>query len=83
MTVVTMTQAKAQLSRLLTQVQEGGEVIIARRGRPVAKLLPVIPETRPRAKSGVWRGRIGFGISDSFFDPLPEHELALWNGEGD
>ena len=83
MTVVTVTQAKAQLSRLLTQVQEGGEVIGARRGRPVAKLHPIVSKARPRAKAGAWKGRIGFGVSDSFSDPLPEDELALWNGEGD
>jgi hypothetical protein len=31
----------------------------------------------------MWKGREGFGFSESFFDPLPDDELALWNGEGD
>jgi len=58
-------------------------VVITKRGRPVAKLLPIVSKARPHAKAGVWKGRTGFGLSDSFFDPLPEDELALWNGEGD
>ncbi len=82
MTTVTVHQAKTQLSKLLAQVEEGGEVIIARGAKPVARLIPIDPKTKAR-KSGAWKGRDGFGFDDRFFDPLPDDELALWNGEGD
>lgn len=80
MTVVTIHYAKTNLSKLLVQVAEGEEIVIARGKTPVARLTPVEP-TRPRAKAGVWKGRIA--LDETFFDPLPDDELALWNGEGD
>ena len=40
MTKVNIYQAKTQLSRLLAQVEEGEEVVIARSGRPIARLVP-------------------------------------------
>ncbi len=79
MPTFTVHQAKTQLSRLLAEVEAGEEVVIARGSKPVARLVPF--EQNPRAKAGVWKGRIGF--DESFFDPLPDDELALWNGEGD
>jgi prevent-host-death family protein len=83
MTVVTVHHAKTNLSKLLADVEAGEEVVIARGAKPVAKLVPIEPEKKPRAKAGVWKDRPGFGFSESFFDPLPEDELALWNGEGE
>lgn len=82
MTVVTIHYAKTNLSRLLAEVEAGGEVIIARGKTPVAKLVAIPAEpVKPKRYAGMWKGRIGF--DESFFDPLPEDELALWNGEGD
>jgi prevent-host-death family protein len=83
MTVVTVHQAKTNLSKLLADVEAGEEVVIARGAKPVAKLVPIEPARKPRAKAGVWKDRPGFGFSESFFDPLPDDELALWNGEGE
>lgn len=84
MTVVTIHYAKTNLSRLLAEVEAGGEVIIARGKTPVAKLVATPAEpVKPKRQAGMWKGRIGFGFSESFFDPLPDDELALWNGEGD
>ncbi len=80
MTTFTVHQAKSQLSKLLAEAEAGEEVVIARGSKPVARLIAFEPRS-PRAKAGVWKGRIGF--DESFFDPLPEDELALWNGEGD
>lgn len=82
MTVVTIHYAKTNLSRLLAEVEAGGEVVIARGKTPVAKLVPTPAEpVKPKRYAGMWKGHIGF--DESFFDPLPEDELALWNGEGD
>ncbi len=76
MVTVNVHEAKTNLSRLLAQVEAGEEVVIARNGKPVARLV----EYQPMGKRqfGAWKGRIS--IDDSFFDPLPEEELALWEG---
>ena len=76
MPTVNVHQAKTQLSRLLKQVEDGEEVIIARNGTPVARLTRM--HTRGKRQFGVLKGRIK--LDDSFFDPLPEEELAAWEG---
>jgi prevent-host-death family protein len=79
MSTFTVHQAKTQLSKLLAEVEAGEEVVIARGSKPVARLVPFEPKTR--RVFGRLKGKIA--IDDRFFDPLPEDELALWNGEGD
>ena len=74
MPVVNVHEAKTQLSRLLAQAEAGEEVIIARNGQPVARLVRCQP--RGKRKFGAWRGRLV--VDDSFFDPLLEAELAAW-----
>ena len=84
MTVVTIHYAKTNLSRLVAEVEAGGEVVIARGKTPIVTLKPISVEApKPKRQAGMWKGREGFGFSESFFDPLPDDELALWNGEGD
>ena len=77
MVVVNVRQAKAQLSRLLKRVEAGEEVVIARRGEPVARLVACKP-LRKRRRDRL-KGKIV--IPDDFFDPLPEEELKAWEGE--
>jgi prevent-host-death family protein len=72
--------AKTHLSRLLDRAAAGEEIVIARAGKPVAKLVP-LPPTEPR-RLGLW-SHIRPPPDSFFFDPLPEEELRLWNGEGD
>jgi prevent-host-death family protein len=50
-------EAKTQLSRLLQDVENGEEVVIARNGEPVAKLVPHVEERKPR-EPGWAEGRI-------------------------
>ena len=76
MTTVNVHEAKTNLSRLLAQVEAGEEVVIARNGKPVARLVSYKPRGKPQA--GVLKGLIH--IDDSFFDPLTEEELKLWEG---
>ena len=76
MVTVNVHEAKTNLSRLLAQVEAGEEVVIARNGTPVARLERVKP--RVKRQPGRWKGKIS--IDDSFFDPLPEEELARWEG---
>ena len=77
MPVVNVHQAKTHLSRLLTQVEKGEEIVIARNGKPVARLEPV--RKRGRRQPDIFKGKIE--IPDSFFDPLPEEELKSWEGD--
>lgn len=72
MTTVNVHEAKTHLSRLLEQVARGDEVLIAKAGKPIARLVPVAAR-KPR-QPGVAKGR----VTDAFFDPLPEEELAAW-----
>lgn len=70
---VNVLEAKTQLSRLLDRAEAGEEVIIARAGHPVARLV-AISETREAPR--VLGGLVGKGwISDDFDDPLPEDFL--------
>ena len=72
-------EARTHLSRLIARAEAGEDVVISRRGTPVARVEPLAPREplRPR-EPGSWKGRISIG--DSFFDPLPEEELAAWEG---
>jgi antitoxin (DNA-binding transcriptional repressor) of toxin-antitoxin stability system len=74
MPIVNVHQAKTQLSRLLAQVEAGEDVIIARNGKPVARL--VLCQPQGKRQFGAWRGRLV--VDDSFFDPLPDVELSAW-----
>ncbi len=76
MSVVNVHQAKTELSRLLVRVEAGEEVVIARRGEPVARLVACKP--RGRRKPDVLKGKVT--IPDSFFEPLPDEELEKWEG---
>jgi prevent-host-death family protein len=77
----TIFEAKTNLSELVRRAQNGEEVLITsgRERKPVARLIAVAPHPDSR--------RIGFmkgegSVGPEFFDPLPEDELRLWNGEG-
>lgn len=71
---VNVHEAKANLLRLLAKVEAGEEVVIARRGTPVARMVRI--RKRGKRQFGSMKGRIK--LDDSFFDPLPEKELAAW-----
>ena len=75
MPVVNVHQAKSQLSRLLVQAEAGEEVVIARHGKPVARLVSC-KAGRGKRQFGAMRARIV--VDDSFFDALPEAELSAW-----
>lgn len=74
--IVNVHRAKTELSRLLARAEAGDEIVIARRGKPIARLVPLKP--RGRRQPGTLRGKIT--VPDSFFDPLPEEELKAWEG---
>ena len=69
-------EAKTHLSRLLEKVAEGEEVVIARAGVPVARLVPVAP--RSKRELGFESGRVF--IADDFDAPLPDDVLKSFEG---
>ena len=77
MKIVNMHEAKTHLSRLVEEVAEkGGEVIIAKAGKPRARLVPCVPARKKKRKFGSMRGQIW--MSDDFNAPLPDEDLRLW-----
>jgi len=72
-TTVNVHEAKTHLSRLLERAHAGEEIILAKAGKPYARLLPILDET-PERRPGRLNGRIG----EAFFEPLPEAELRAW-----
>lgn len=78
--IVKIHQAKSQLSKLIAAVEAGEEVTIARGDKPVVKLIPAEPLAKKKRVAGRLKGKVA--LTDAFFEPLPDDELALWNGEG-
>lgn len=70
-TIVSVSTAKAQWSRLLALVERGERIVLARTGRPVAVLAPLPPQQRPRTP-GLDRGEVV--VHSDFGDPPPEFE---------
>jgi prevent-host-death family protein len=74
MAEVNIHEAKTHLSRLLLRVAGGEEIVIARAGRPVARLVPIEP--KPQRVIGQDDGL--FEVPDDFDAPLPDEVLALF-----
>lgn len=72
MRIVGVHEAKTHLSRLLERVQEGEEILIAKGGKPYARLVPV---EQPKRQPGTLKGVVHVG--PEFFEELPED----WTGE--
>ena len=73
---VNVHEAKTQLSKLLAEVERGGEVVVARNGRPVARLIPFPKAAKKHLRLGTWQGRIR--VSPDFDAPLSDKELKEW-----
>lgn len=79
MTVMNMHAAKTHLSRLVDQAAAGEEIIIARAGKPVARLVPLeTPAVKPQRVLGILAGE--FTIPEDFDAPLPDDLLDLFEG---
>jgi prevent-host-death family protein len=73
----TVHQTKTNLSKILKEVEQGKEVVIARGDKPIAKIVPL---DRPiRRKAGSLKGILSW--ESGAFDPLTEEELKQWGIE--
>jgi antitoxin (DNA-binding transcriptional repressor) of toxin-antitoxin stability system len=71
-----MHYAKTNLSQLAERASQGEEIVIARNGRPLARLV-ALPASQPR-KLGLWKGRVWIG--EDFDAPLPAELQHLFEG---
>ena len=72
-------EAKEKFPRLLEQVASGAEVIIAKEGKPLARISR-ISESVPRIRFGVLKGKVK--VSEDFDAPLPDEMLSEFEGSG-
>lgn len=77
-TIVNIHQAKTHLSRFVEEAAAGAEIIIARAGRPVARLVPIASAARPK-RLGLLKGK--FKVPNDFNHPLPESVLNEFEGK--
>lgn len=75
--VINITEAKAQLSRLVEEVTRGKRVIIGKAGKPVAVLQAYESDPAPR-ELGAWKGRVR--VADDFDAPLPDDLQRAFEG---
>ncbi len=71
--IVNVHEAKTHLSRLLDQAHAGQEIILAKAGKPYARLVPLAADAGVRQP-----GRLMGQVGDDFFLPLPSDELDAW-----
>jgi prevent-host-death family protein len=75
---INLYQARTKLSELVDRAAAGEEIVIARHGRPVARLVAYKPRTRKRRKLGLLAGKLQ--VPDNFDDPLPDDVLDAFEG---
>jgi prevent-host-death family protein len=78
--IVNIHEAKTHLSRLVEDASAGEEIVIAKAGKPVARLIPLQP-VRKRRKLGWLRGKLE--VPEDFDAPLPDQVIADFEGKGD
>ena len=77
MHIVNIHEAKTQFSKLVDAVMRGEEIVIAKAGKPAAKLIPITIE-KPKRRFGILKGKLR--IADNFDAPLPDDVLASFEG---
>ncbi|MBI2890117.1 MAG: type II toxin-antitoxin system Phd/YefM family antitoxin [Nitrospirae bacterium] len=73
-------EAKTHLSRYLKRLARGETIVLCKRNIPIAEIKPLPKPLKKKRPMGSARGKIE--LLPSFFDELPQEELALWYGEG-
>lgn len=78
MQIFNIHEAKTNLSNLIQKTLAGEDVVIAKAGKPVAKLVAYKEKLKPR-KFGLWKGKVG--VSDDFDDEDPEINKLFYEGD--
>jgi prevent-host-death family protein len=73
MTIYNIHEAKTHFSKLLEQVLSGEEVVIAKAGKPIARVLPFVEDNNSPRVPGIDKGKVI--IMPDFDEPLPEFDL--------
>ena len=73
---VNVHDAKTHFSKLLEQAHTGQEIILAKAGKPYARLMPLALSASRRQP-----GRIAGRVNEGFFEALPTEELNAWEGK--
>ncbi|WJH39944.1 type II toxin-antitoxin system prevent-host-death family antitoxin [Aliirhizobium terrae] len=81
MSIVNISKAETELSKLLDRVEAGEEVVIARDDKPVAKLVLVESVDRPPRQAGRFAHLRDKLPENLFLEPLSEDELQAWEGK--
>ena len=76
--IVNLYQAKTSLSQLVERAAAGEEIIIAKAGKPKARLVPLAERAEPRRPGG-WEGKVW--VAEDFDEPLPADILAGFEGK--
>ncbi|MDE2669443.1 MAG: type II toxin-antitoxin system Phd/YefM family antitoxin [Chloroflexota bacterium] len=76
-----MHEAKTHLSEHVARLKEGDRIILCRRNQPVAEIRPLMEPTDEPRPAGLGKGLVE--VPDSFFDPLPDDILDLFEGKAD
>ncbi len=71
--LINVHEAKTRFSQLLEQAHAGQEIILAKAGKPYARMVPLAVESPKRRP-----GRLKIAVGASFFEPLPDDEIAAW-----
>lgn len=78
--IVNIHEAKTHFSKLIERAHSGEEIVVAKAGKPYARLVPLEAAPKPERKPGGLK-LLG-DIPDSvWFDPLPDDELDAWEGK--
>ena len=78
METVNIHEAKTHFSKLIERIAQGEEIIIAKSGKPMARLVPFLNRRAPRV-GAQWRGLVR--IREDFDEPLPPEMIAGFSGE--
>jgi prevent-host-death family protein len=79
--VFNLYEAKSALSKLVDRAAAGEEIVIAKNGRPMVKIVPLTGSARAPRRPGGWEGRVR--IADDFDAPLPPELAAGFAGGGE
>jgi prevent-host-death family protein len=77
MKAINLQDAKTHLSRYLDEVEKGEVLVLCRHNKPVAEIRSIGTADKGAPEFGIYDG---FGVSESFFEPLPDDVLSAFAG---